>query len=111
MPEYLPPTVAYLVLVVLLAAAAGLFVVVGLGAVAAWRGLEAAASRTAVALSRGVRAAARREATVQQLAATDVRYLPCHSFTCGHLETVHRPDAGGGMRCEPCGALAATEDL
>lgn len=55
-----------------------------------------------------VRTARRREQLVQQLVAPAAVYVACHSLGCGHLETVHVPDADGRLLCEACGTPAIT---
>lgn len=37
------------------------------------------------------------------------RWMPCHSTTCGHLESCHTPAPGGGWRCLACGSMHGSE--
>ncbi|MBM9620996.1 hypothetical protein [Streptomyces zhihengii] len=94
----MPDVVAYLVLAVLLAVACVVAVVAGLLLLAAWRW-----GQGAVALVVSERRTARlRAALVAELADPGQVYLPCHTPVCGHMHTVHHPDADGRMRCEHC---------
>lgn len=99
-----PDWIAYSALVVLLVGSASVGVVLALGVILAVRAVQVGLAR----LQARRRTEALREQLVQQLASGQViAWLACHSLTCGHLETIHHPDAGDLWVCEVCGTTAA----
>jgi hypothetical protein len=97
-----PDALAFLLLVALLVGGIAMCVGAALLTIASVRGL-CGAVRQAVATARTNR---RREELVQLLAHPDAAYLPCHALRCGHMHTIHVPDAGGVLVCEVCGTPA-----